>query len=62
MVARAAHPSAQPLGHRPRHQSAQLNGHGPFAYLKDVLEWLPTQPHSRIGALLPHRRQPAACA
>ncbi|WP_370695914.1 hypothetical protein [Thauera aminoaromatica] len=27
-----------------------------------MLEWLPTQPHSRIGALLPHRRQPAACA
>ena len=36
-------------------QSALLNGHEPFAYLKDVLERLPTQPYSRIGELLPHR-------
>lgn len=39
-------------------QSARLNGHEPFAYLKDVLERLPTQPYSRIGELLPHRWQP----
>ena len=38
-------------------QSARLNGHEPFAYLKDVLERLPTQPYSRIGELLPHRWQ-----
>ena len=43
-------------------QSARLNGHEPFAYLKDVLERLPTQPYSRIGELLPHRWQPAVCA
>ena len=43
-------------------QSARLNGHEPFAYLKDVLERLPTQPYSRIGELLPHRWQPVACA
>jgi transposase len=33
-------------------------GHEPFAYLKDVLTRLPTQPQSRIGALLPHRWRP----
>ena len=37
--------------------SARLNGHDPYAYLKDVLERLPTQPASRIGELLPHRWQ-----
>jgi transposase len=36
-------------------QSAKLNGHDPYAYLKDVLARLPTQPASRIGELLPHR-------
>lgn len=35
-------------------QSARLNGHDPYRYLKDVLERLPTQPASRIGELLPH--------
>jgi hypothetical protein len=38
--------------------SARLNGHEPHAYLRDVLERLPTQPASRIGELLPHRWQP----
>jgi len=36
-------------------QSAKLNGHDPFAYLKDVLTRLPTHKASDIGALLPHR-------
>jgi transposase len=36
-------------------QSAKLNGHDPYAYLKDVLERLPTHPASRIEDLLPHR-------
>jgi transposase len=36
-------------------QSAKLNGHDPYRYLKDVLERLPTQPASRIEELLPHR-------
>ena len=40
-------------------QSAKLNGHDPYAYLKDVLERLPTQRNSEIGALLPHRWAPA---
>ena len=40
--------------------NTRLNGHEPFAYLKDVLERLPTQPYSRIGELLPHRWQPVA--
>jgi transposase len=38
--------------------SVRLNGHEPHAYLRDVLERLPTQPASRIGELLPHRWQP----
>ena len=35
-------------------QSARLNGHDPYAYLKDVLTRLPTQPASDIAQLLPH--------
>ena len=42
--------------------SARLNGHEPHAYLKDVLERLPTQPASRIQELLPHRWQPLGAA
>ncbi len=36
-------------------QSAKLNGHDPYAYLKDVLARLPTYPTRDIGLLLPHR-------
>jgi len=36
-------------------QSAKLNGHEPWAYLKDVLERLLAHPNSRIDELLPHR-------
>ena len=36
-------------------QSARMNGHDPYAYLKDILERLPTHPNSRIEELLPHR-------
>jgi transposase len=44
-------------------QSARLNGHDPYAYLKDVLTRLPTQRNSMIGELLPHRWQaPASSA
>jgi transposase len=39
-------------------QSAKLNGHDPYAYLKDVLARLPTQKNSQIEELLPHRWQP----
>jgi transposase len=42
--------------------SARLNGHDPYAYLKDVLERLPTQRASRVQELLPHRWQPAITA
>ena len=38
-------------------QSAKLNGHDPYQYLKDVLQRLPTHPASRIEELLPHRWQ-----
>ena len=40
--------------------SAKLNGLDPYAYLRDVLERLPTQPASRIEELLPHRWATAA--
>ena len=40
--------------------SAKLNALDPYAYLKDVLERLPTQPHRRIEELLPHRWQSTA--
>jgi transposase len=36
-------------------QSAKLNGHDPYVYLKEVLERVPTQPASRLEDLLPHR-------
>ena len=39
-------------------QSAKLNGHDPYAYLKDLITRLPTQPHSQIADLLPHNWQP----
>ena len=39
-------------------QSAKLNGHDPWVYLKDVLTRLPTHMNSRIEELLPHRWQP----
>jgi hypothetical protein len=41
-------------------QSAKLNGHDPYVYLKDVLERLPTQRDSHIAQLLPHRWAPVA--
>lgn len=39
-------------------QSAKLNGHDPYAYLKDVLTRLPTHPASRISELLPYHWTP----
>ncbi|WP_347906175.1 transposase [Pseudomonas purpurea] len=39
-------------------QLARLNGHDPYAYLKDVLTRLPTQRASTITELLPHRWTP----
>ncbi|MBC7706912.1 MAG: transposase domain-containing protein, partial [Rhodoferax sp.] len=39
-------------------QSAKLNGHDPYEYLKDVLARLPTQKNSCIDELLPHRWTP----
>ena len=38
-------------------QSARMNGHDPYAYLKDVLTRLPMHKASRIEELLPHRWQ-----
>jgi len=45
-----------------RVQSARLNGHDPWAYLRDVLQRLPTQRASQTEDLLPHRWQPACDA
>ena len=42
--------------------SARLNGHDPYAYLRDVLERLPMQPASRIGELLPYCWRPSGAA
>ena len=39
--------------------SARLNGHDAYAYMKDVLERLPSLPASRIDELFPHRWVPA---
>jgi transposase len=39
-------------------QSARMNRHDPYAYLKDVLTRLPTQRSSDIAELLPHRWTP----
>jgi len=42
-------------------QTAKLNGLEPMAYLKDVLQRLPTHPYSRISELLPtHWKAPVA--
>jgi len=35
--------------------SAKMNGHDPYAYLRDILERLLTQPANLIDELLPHR-------
>lgn len=40
-------------------QSARLNGHDPYVYLKDALMRLPTQKNHQIAELLPHRWRPA---
>ena len=39
-------------------QSAKMNSHDPYAYLKDVLVRLPTQRNSAINELLPHNWKP----
>ena len=40
-------------------QNVRLNGHDPYAYLKDVPARLPTHSNRLIAELLPHLRQPA---
>lgn len=39
-------------------QSAKLNGHEPYSYLKDVLDRLPTTKASQISELLPYHWKP----
>ena len=43
-------------------ESAKLNGHDPWAYLKDVFERLPTLKNSDLAQLLPHNWRPASAA
>jgi len=43
-------------------QSAKMNGHDPYAYLKDVLTRLPTHPNNRIEELLPQNWMPVAAS
>jgi transposase len=40
-------------------ESAKLNGHDPWAYLKDVFERLPTLKQRDLAQLLPHNWRPA---
>ena len=40
-------------------ESAKLNGHDPWAYLKDVFERLPTLKNNDLELLLPHSWRPA---
>jgi transposase len=42
--------------------TARINGHEPQAYLKDILERLPTHPANRIEELLPYNWQPRSLA
>jgi hypothetical protein len=39
-------------------ESAKLNGHDPWAYLKDVFERLPTLKQRDLAELLPHNWRP----
>ncbi|TCU81817.1 transposase IS66 family protein [Roseateles saccharophilus] len=39
-------------------ESAKLNGHDPWAYLKDVFERLPTLKDRDLAQLLPHNWKP----
>lgn len=39
-------------------QTAKLNGHGPYAYLRDVLTRLPTRQVRALGDLPPYRWAP----
>jgi transposase len=43
-------------------ESAKLNGHDPWAYLKDVFERLPTLKQRDLAQLLPHNWRPSANA
>jgi hypothetical protein len=43
-------------------QSARLNGHDPYVYLRDVLTRLPTHKNNQIDELLPHRWKPPPAA
>ena len=43
-------------------ESAKLNGHDPWAYMKDVLERLPTFNQRDLAELLPHNGRPPDAA
>ena len=41
-------------------ETAKLNGHDPWAYLKNVFERLPTLKNRDLAQLLPHNWRPAS--
>jgi transposase len=43
-------------------ESAKLNGHDPWAYLKDVFERLPTLKQRDLAQVLPHNWRPRSNA
>ena len=43
-------------------ESAKLNGHDPWAHLKDVFERLPTLKQRDLAQLLPHNWRPPSNA
>ena len=43
-------------------ESAKLNGHDPWAYLKDDFERLPSLKNRDLAQLLPHNWRPASGA
>jgi hypothetical protein len=43
-------------------ESAKLNGHDPWAYLKDVFDRLPTLKNRDLDSLLPHNWRSAGKA
>lgn len=43
-------------------QTAKLNGHDPYAYLRDILQRLPTQSARNIDELLPQHWAPLSAS
>jgi hypothetical protein len=59
LLAGSAHIGRRSAGVMSLTQGARRNGHGPYAYLRDVLERLPLTPAHRLEELLTHCWKPA---